>query len=108
MLSDQQRRRFARQIQLLEVGEAGQLAIVSGRAAVAGTGAPARWLLRHRLAAEYARRAGFGELVAAAAISLDLLAPPSLVTQPAAREVLAASRLAVLALRAAVTPQPPR
>ena len=103
MLSDEQRRRFSRQILLAEVGEAGQLAILAGSAAVAGQGPRADWALRHQLASEYAGRAGFSQLPPAVEQPLEALAPAHLISQRGPAEVLAASRLALAAMVAAVS-----
>ncbi len=102
MLDDEQRRRFSRQILLAEVREAGQVAILSGSAAVAGRGPRDDWALRHRVAVEYASRAGFSQLSPADEQPLERLAPTQLITQRGPAEVLAASRMALAAMVAAL------
>ena len=80
---------------LPEIGESGQARIAGASAHVGGDG------LAHEIAARYAEGAGFAS-VGEGAIDVDALAPPSLVTSPAAREVLAGSRAALAQIRAAL------
>jgi hypothetical protein len=87
--------RFVRQVLLPEIGIEGQARI--GRATAAVSGASAA----HEVASLYAGGAGFGAL-ATGPIDLDALAPRAIVATPAAREVLAGSRAALAAIRAAV------
>lgn len=82
--------RYARQILLSGVGPEGQERVLAARASVAGEG------LEHEIASRYARRAGFGE-VTAGPIVID---EPSL-GHEAPRRVLAGSRAALRAFRAA-------
>jgi hypothetical protein len=87
--------RYARQIMLAEVGAAGQARICAASAAVAGDG------LAHAVAERYARRAGFAA-VAPGGIDVDALAPRAIASVEAARQVLAGSRAALAAFRAAL------
>jgi hypothetical protein len=87
--------RFVRQMLLPEIGIEGQSRIGQATAAVGGD-SPA-----HQIASLYAEGAGFGAL-AAGPIDVDALAPRAIVATPAAREVLAGSRAALAAIRAAV------
>jgi hypothetical protein len=87
--------RYVRQILLPEIGEAGQRAILAATARVSGDG------LACDVAERYARAAGFGA-IASGSPDLDALAPPTLVTSPPAREVLAGARAALAALREAI------
>jgi molybdopterin/thiamine biosynthesis adenylyltransferase len=87
--------RFVRQVLLPEIGIEGQARIGQATAKVAGA-SPA-----HAVARLYAEGAGFGAITAGS-IDLDALAPVSLVSSPAAREVLAGSRAALAAIRRAV------
>jgi hypothetical protein len=87
--------RFVRQVLLPEIGIEGQARIGQATAAVGGD-SPA-----HQIATLYAEGAGFGA-VAAGPIDSDALAPQTIVSSPAAREVLAGSRAALAAIRRAV------
>ncbi len=87
--------RFLRQVMLKEIGEAGQRRIGEARAAVSGP-TPA-----HAVASRYALAAGFASITEGP-VDRDALAPPSIVTTPAARDVLAGSRAALGAIRAAI------
>ncbi len=87
--------RFVRQMLLPEIGIEGQARIGQGTAKVAGA-SPA-----HAVARLYAEGAGFGAITAGP-IDVDALAPPAIVSSPAAREVLAGSRAALAAIRRAV------
>jgi len=86
--------RFVRQMLLPEIGIEGQARIGQATAEVAGA-SPA-----HAVARLYAEGAGFGA-IAAGPIDLDALAPLTIVSSPAAREVLAGSRAALAAIRRA-------
>lgn len=86
--------RFVRQMLLPEIGIEGQARIGQATARVSGA-SPA-----HAVARLYAEGAGFGA-VTAGAIDVPALAPESIVTSPAAREVLAGSRAALAAIRGA-------
>lgn len=92
--------RFVRQMLLPEIGIEGQARIGQATAAVAGA-SPA-----HAVARLYAEGAGFGAITAGA-IDVSALAPESIVTSPAAREVLAGSRAALAAIRRAAQPKEP-
>jgi hypothetical protein len=87
--------RFVRQVLLPEIGEAGQRRIEEASARVAGDG------LAHEIAALYAAGAGFGA-VAPGAVDVGALAPPDIVANAAAREVLAGSRAALAEMRRAL------
>jgi hypothetical protein len=86
--------RFLRQILLPEIGERGQRRIASATAPVSGP-SPA-----HEVASLYAIGAGFAA-VAPGPIDRDALAPESIVTTPAARDVLAGARAALGEIRRA-------
>lgn len=87
-------RRHARQMLLAEIGEEGQRRLGAATAAVAGAG------LAHEIATAYAARAGMGH-VAPGTVDTSLLCPP-FVEYPAARAVVAGSRAALAAMRAAL------
>ena len=87
--------RFLRQVMLPEIGASGQAAIELRCAPVAGPG------LAHEVACLYARGAGFAS-VSAGAIDVSMLAPQTIVEDAASREVLAGSRAALAAIRAAI------
>jgi hypothetical protein len=86
--------RFVRQMLLPEIGIDGQARIGQATAAVGGA-SPA-----HQIATLYAVGAGFGA-IAEGAIDVEALAPLSIVSTPAARDVLAGSRAALAAIRRA-------
>ena len=90
------RRRWARQIQLGEVGEAGQARIAAATARV-----PTEDVLTSLVARAYAERAGFGAIVAGP--SEDV---PAFVEHPAARAVIAGSLAALREIRVALSPEP--
>jgi molybdopterin/thiamine biosynthesis adenylyltransferase len=94
--------RFVRQVLLPEIGEAGQRRLGAATASVAGAG------LAHEVAARYAEAAGFGA-VAPGPVDVAALAPASVVTTAAAREVLAGARAALAEIRRAalVASEPP-
>jgi hypothetical protein len=92
--------RFVRQMLLPEIGIEGQARIGQATAAVEGA-SPA-----HAVARLYAEGAGFAA-VTGGAIDVPALAPESIVTSPAAREVLAGSRAALAAIRRAVNSKEP-
>lgn len=92
--------RFLRQVLLPEIGHAGQARIARAPAAVL-PGGPGAAALAHEVAARYARGAGFGALEPGA-IDVGARAPEGAVRDPAAREVLAGSRAALAAIRAAI------
>lgn len=83
--------RYARQILLAEVGRDGQARLLDATANLAGDG------LAHEVAARYAERAGFRGLEAGH-LAVAELAPSSIVTNDAARAVLAGARAAVRAI----------
>lgn len=85
--------RFARQILLAEVGEQGQRAIGRAEARVGGTS------FAHEVATLYASGAGFAEIVPGEIVDE---APASIVTDPAARAVLAGARAALSEIRRAL------
>jgi sulfur-carrier protein adenylyltransferase/sulfurtransferase len=87
-------RRYARQMRLAEVGDAGQRRLGDARAAVAGEG------LKHEVATAYASRAGIGGIVAGEVDESSLA--PSFIEHAAPRAVVAGSRAALAALRAAL------
>jgi hypothetical protein len=89
-------RRYARQMRLAEVGEDGQRRLAEAMAAVDGEG------LKHEIATAYARRAGMGGIVAGE-IDASYLAP-AFIEHEAPRAVVAGSRAALAALRAALFP----
>ena len=86
--------RFVRQVLLPEIGIEGQARIGQATAAVGGASRA------HQIATLYAEGAGFGA-VAEGAIDGLALAPPSIVSTPAARDVLAGSRAALAEIRRA-------
>jgi len=90
------RSRYARQMLVAEVGEAGQDRLAQATVALGGEG------LDHLIACAYARRAGVGAIVDG---PLDdaALAPPFVAT-PAIRSVVAGSRAALAAMRAVLLP----
>ena len=90
--------RYARQMIVSDIGEAGQLRLESGTAEVAGLG------LAHEIAEAYATRAGMRD-VRPGAIDETALAP-SFLENPAARAVVAGSRAALAAVRRALTTDP--
>lgn len=92
--------RWLRQVLLPEIGPVGQAQIARAAAPVLASGR-VEAALAHEVAERYARGAGFGELVPGA-LDLAALAPDDLVSSPAAREVLAGSRAALAAIRAAI------
>ena len=93
--------RWMRQVLLPEIGPAGQARIGRAAAPVLAAGR-AESPLAHEVAERYARGAGFGALVPGA-VDVAGLAPEDVVSSPAAREVLAGSRAALAAIRAALT-----
>ena len=78
---------------LPEIGEEGQRRLGSATAAVAGEG------LAHEIAVSYATRAGVGHIVPGA---IDELLAPSFLAIDATRAMVAGSRAALAALRAAL------
>lgn len=108
--------RYLRQVLLPEIGPVGQQRIGASTVALGGSGT-----LAGEVAELYARGAGFGRVAQAPAapagvavgvavndvvvldrIDMEVLAPTSVTTTPAAREVLAGARAALAAMRAAV------
>jgi hypothetical protein len=87
-------RRYARQMLLAEIGEEGQRRLGSAVAAVSGEG------LVHEIATSYARRAGVGN-IAGGQIDESERAP-SFLEHAAPRAMVAGSRAALAALRAAL------
>jgi hypothetical protein len=90
-------RRYARQMRLAEIGEQGQRRLSEAMAKVAGRG------LKHEIATDYARRAGMGGIVSGE-LDESYLAP-SFLEHGAPRAVVAGSRAALAALRAALFPE---
>lgn len=88
------RARHLRQILVAEIGEAGQARIADAEARVLGAG------LSHEIAARFAEGAGFPRLTQASVDVSDLA--PSFMTLPAARQILAGSRLALREIRRAL------
>jgi len=87
-------RRHARQMLLAEIGENGQRRLGAATAAVAGPS------LAHEIATAYATRAGMGNIVPGTVDASRLC--PSFLEYPAARAVVAGSRAALAAMRAAL------
>ena len=87
-------RRYTRQMLLAEIGEEGQRRLGEATAAVTGEG------LAHEVAAAYAARAGIGHIVPGVVDAARLA--PAFLEQGAARAVVAGSRAALSAMRAAV------
>ena len=94
---------YVRQVLVPGIGPEGQARIERARVSI---GAPAgeddghEQTLMFEVAREYAERAGFAE-VTVGLIDRDGLAPIEIVSTDAAREVVAASRAVVAAIRAA-------
>jgi len=88
------RARYERQMLLAEIGQKGQERLEKGVARLAGEG------LCHEIATSYASRAGIG-CVLPGSIDIEALTP-SFVRGTATRAVVAGSRAALLALRAAL------
>ena len=88
------RARFERQMLLAEIGQKGQERLEKAAAALEGEG------LCHEIATSYAVRAGIGR-VRPGGIDVEALAP-SFVRGSATRAVVAGSRAALWALRAAL------
>jgi hypothetical protein len=92
------RSRYARQMLLAEIGQKGQERVEQAVAHLAGAG------LCHEIATSYAARAGIGRIVPG---SIDEAAlAPSFLEGRATRAVVAGSRAALLALRAALAEEP--
>jgi adenylyltransferase/sulfurtransferase len=91
------RARYARQMLVAEIGEAGQARLLAATARVAGDG------LHHEIATAYASRAGIGTVLAG---PIDDALAPSFVSTPAARAVIAGSRAALASIRAALGAMP--
>jgi hypothetical protein len=79
---------------LADIGESGQARLQGAVAALAGDG------LSHEIASLYALRAGLGEVIPGPIDEAKLA--PAFLENPAARAVVAGSRAALLALRAAL------
>lgn len=90
------RSRYARQMLVAEVGDAGQERLAKATFALDGEG------LDHAIACAYARRAGVGAIVEGP-LDQAVLAPPFVAT-PAIRSVVAGSRAALAAMRAVLLP----
>ena len=88
------RARYERQMLLAEIGQTGQERLEKAVAALAGDG------LCHEIATSYAVRAGIGRVVPGTIDETHLA--PSFVRGSATRAVVAGSRAALLALRAAL------
>jgi hypothetical protein len=88
--------RFQRQIVLREVGYGGQARLGAATARVPAAG------LRGEVASLYARRAGFGAVVAVEAEGAGVPEAPSWVASPEAAEVIAGSLAALRAFASAV------
>jgi molybdopterin/thiamine biosynthesis adenylyltransferase len=86
--------RYARQVLVAEIGEAGQVRLKAATARLAGAG------LAHEIATAYAARAGIGA-VEPGPVDEAALAPEFLKLS-AARAVLAGSRAALAAIREAI------
>ncbi len=95
---------YLRQILLSGWGVAGQERIVAASADVLPEGAP----LAREIAGRYALAAGFAAVgpAAPAAFDRDRLAPPALVQNDAARDVVAAARLTLAAMLAVIRARP--
>jgi hypothetical protein len=89
--------RFARQMLLAEIGEAGQRRLEGATAPIAGVG------LAHEVGEAYARRAGMGRIVAG---PIDAALAPSFLENEAARAVVSGSRAALAAIRRTVLGEP--
>lgn len=87
--------RYLRQILLAEIGREGQARIGMSAARVAGEG------LRHEIAGQYARGAGF-KAIEPGEIAMEELAPNTVILSPVCREVCAGARAALSAMRQAV------
>lgn len=87
--------RYLRQIILAGVGEEGQRRLAASSATVGGDS------LAQRIAATYCERAGFGR-VEPGSVEVEQLSPREVITEPAAREVLAGSRAALRQILLAV------
>lgn len=85
------RRRYARQMIVAEVGDGGQMRLEASAASVGGLG------LCHEVASAYASRAGFARILPGT-IDEGALAP-SFLHETAPRAVVAGSRAALLAMR---------
>ena len=85
--------RYARQMLLVEIGEKGQRLLEAATADLGGVG------LDHEVAEAYARRAGISSISPRA---IDNALAPEFVENPAARAVVAGSRAALAAVRAAL------
>jgi len=85
--------RYARQVLLVEIGDRGQRLLAAATAPVGGDG------LDHEIAEAYARRAGIGTVVAG---DIDSALAPSFLENAAARAMVAGSRAALSAVRAAL------
>jgi hypothetical protein len=88
--------RYARQMLLVEIGENGQRLLEAATADLGGVG------LDHEVAEAYARRAGIGSVAQG---TIEGALAPSFLENPAARAVVAGSRAALSAVRAALAPQ---
>jgi hypothetical protein len=86
--------RFVRQVLLPEIGEPGQRRLAAATASVGGEG------FAHEVAALYTEAAGFAA-VGPGPIDVEALAPSSIVTTAAAREMLAGARAALAEMRRA-------
>jgi hypothetical protein len=78
---------------LVEIGEKGQHLLEAATADLGGVG------LAHEVAEAYARRAGIGNVAPG---TIDSALAPSFLKNPAARDVVAGSRAALSAVRAAL------
>ncbi len=85
--------RYARQVLLVEIGERGQRLLEAATAPLGGDG------LDHEIAEAYARRAGIGHVVAG---DIDGALAPQFLENAAARAMVAGSRAALSAVRAAL------
>jgi hypothetical protein len=90
--------RYLRQVLVAEVGASGQAALAAFAPRAPSAGGP--WTLAERVAERYLTGAGVHAEGARLACQLEVAAPPELVRDEAAREVLAGSRAALAALAA--------
>ena len=94
--------RYQRHLVLREIGPAGQARLLAATAQL-----PLLPAFAEDVATRYARRAGFGQVEAAADVSAPVA--PAWMTTPAARSLLVGSLSALTALRLAIgmAPAPP-
>jgi hypothetical protein len=86
--------RYVRQMLVAEIGDAGQARLEGAVAHLSGDG------LGHEIAAAYAARAGIGQVLPGPIDEAALA--PSFIESPAARAMVAGSRSALAAIRAAL------